>query len=175
MLEMFISFFKIGAFTIGGGYAMLPLIEQEFVVRKKWVSRSEIIDIFAVSQTFPGVIAINASLFVGYKVSKIPGACIAAAGVILPSFFTIIIIAALFAEISSFQAVQNAFSGIRSALTALILFTVIKMGRSVLKNGVDYLIAGSAFIMLAFFEVHPIMVIVLSGISGVIICQVNRK
>lgn len=163
---MFFSFLKIGAFTIGGGYVMLPLIEQEFVSRRKWVSKNEIVDIFAISQSMPGVIAINASLFVGYKIGKLTGALIAAAGMILPSFFSILIIAVFFIRYNSMPVIQNAFSGIRAGVTALIFLTAIKLAKFVIKTKKDVIIAALTFSLIAFFDVHPIFVILFSSFLG---------
>ncbi len=166
--SMFVSFFKIGAFTIGGGYAMLPLIEQEVVNRKKWVSKNEIVDIFAISQSVPGVIAINTSLFVGYKVGGLPGACIAAAGMIFPSFFIILFIATVLNEFQSLTVVQNAFAGVRAGVAALILVTAINLTRTAIKSVAAALIAMISFMLMVFFEISPILVIILSGFSGLV-------
>lgn len=164
--EMFYSFIKIGSFTIGGGYAMLPLIEEEFVDRKGWVSKGEIVNIFAISQTLPGVIAINASLFVGYKIGKKTGALIATAGMILPSFFIILLIAAIFSQYRSNSVIQDAFSGIRAGITALILLTAIRLTRSVINCRADLLIAVFSLFLIACFKIHPIIVILFSAFSG---------
>lgn len=148
---------------------MIPLIENEVVSRKKWVSKDEIVDILAISQSVPGVIAINTSLFVGYKVGGLPGAFIAAAGMVFPSFFTILLIATLLNEFQSLPAVQNAFSGVRAGVTALIFITAIKLGKSVIKSGSAASIAIGSFALMAFFEMHPILVIIISGLLGFIV------
>jgi len=150
---------------------MLPLIEQEFVTRKKWVTKDEIVDIFAISQSIPGVISINSSLFVGYKIGKLPGAYIAAAGLILPSFFIILGIAALFTQFSSVEMIQQAFNGVRAGVTALILMAAIRLSKSVIKSKNTAIIALLSFGLLVFFEIHPIIIIVLSAISGLVLHQ----
>ncbi|NLL14110.1 MAG: chromate transporter [Fibrobacter sp.] len=175
LFDMFCSFLKIGTFTIGGGYAMLPLIEQEFVGRKGWVSKEEIVNILAVSQSMPGVIAINASLFVGYKVGKVKGACVAAAGMILPSFFIILMIAVFFNQYRSVSVVQNAFSGVRAGITALILFTAIRLARSVINCRSDLLIAVFSFLLIALFEIHPIVVLLFSALTGLALFWKGKK
>ncbi len=175
LFGMFCSFLKIGTFTIGGGYAMLPLIEQEFVGRRGWVSKDEIVNVLALSQSLPGVIAINASLFVGYKIGKIRGACIAAAGMILPSFFIILIIAVVFDQYRTIPVIQDAFSGVRAGITALILFTAIRLSRSVVKNRIDLLITVFSFLLIALFEIHPIVVLLLSALTGLILLREGKR
>jgi chromate transporter len=119
LVRMFLTFFRIGAFTIGGGYAMLPLIEREFVEKQGWVSEDEIVDIFAIVQSVPGVIAINSSIFIGYRIAGLAGALAATLGMVLPSFIIISVIAAFFVQFRDIPAVQNAFAGIRAGVTAL--------------------------------------------------------
>ncbi len=166
LMTMFLSFFKIGAFTIGGGYAMLPLIEKEFVEKQGWVSHEEMVDILALVQSVPGVIAINSSIFIGYKVAGVPGALAAAAGMIIPSFVTILVIAMLFINVQDNQYVQKAFAGVRSGVTALILLAAVKLGKSVIKDLFSVLIAAAAFIALVVFDLHAIIVILLSAVLG---------
>lgn len=175
LFDMFFSFIKIGTFTIGGGYAMIPLIEQEFVDRKGWVSKEEIVNIFAVSQSMPGVIAINTSLFVGYKIGKIKGACIAAAGMILPSFFIILLIAVFFNQYRSIAVIQDAFSGVRAGITALILLTAIRLARSVINCRSDLLIASFSFLLIALFEIHPIIVLLFSALTGLVLFRMRIR
>lgn len=175
LFDMFCSFLKIGTFTIGGGYAMLPLIEQEFVVRKGWVSKEEIVNILALSQSMPGVIAINASLFVGYKIGKIKGACIAAAGMVIPSFFIILLIAVVFNQYRTVSVIQEAFSGVRAGITALILFTAIRLARSIINCRSDFLIAAISFLLIALFEIHPIVVLLFSALTGLALFRKGKR
>ena len=166
LFTMFLSFFKIGAFTIGGGYAMLPLMEQEFVERKKWVDPVEIVDVFAVAQSLPGVIAINASIYIGYKVDRIRGALVAALGVILPSFLVILGIAAVLLKFQENLWVQKAFAGVRAGVTALILLSGIKLGKAILKNRTAWIIGIGAFLLLLVGKVQAVVVILASGLVG---------
>ena len=115
-LKAFASFFKIGLFTIGGGYAMVPLIEEEVVNKKKWISQEEFIDLLAISQSVPGVFAVNFSIFIGYKLRRFPGALALALGTILPSFFIILAIALFFQQFKEYEAVEKIFKGIRPAV-----------------------------------------------------------
>lgn len=166
LFSMFLSFFKIGAFTIGGGYAMLPLMEQEFVQHRKWVDPVEMVDVFAVAQSLPGVIAINASIYIGYKVDRIRGALVAALGVILPSFLVILGIAAVLFQFQENPWVQKAFAGVRAGVTALILLAGIKLGKAVLKNRTAWFIGMGAFLLLVVFRVQAVVVILASGLVG---------
>ncbi|NLL05706.1 MAG: chromate transporter [Clostridiaceae bacterium] len=166
--EIFITFFKIGAFTIGGGYAMLPLIEKEVVDNKKWVQEEEMIDIFAIVQSVPGVISINTSMFVGYKKAKLKGALCAAIGVILPSFLIILAIYYALSGIKDNIYLQKAFEGVRAGVTALIFLTAIKLTKKTIKSYISAIIAVIAFILMVFFEVHVILLIVAGGILGYI-------
>ncbi|WP_280139583.1 chromate transporter [Natronincola ferrireducens] len=162
-------FFKIGLFTFGGGYAMIPLIEKEMIANKAWVKEEEIIDIFAVSQSIPGAIAINSSTFIGYKIAGIPGALAATAGVVIPSFIIITIIATFFSRFQNNPIVQAAFIGIRSAVVALILMAVIKIGKSSIKDRLTALITVLAVILVILINVHAIFVIIGGAAAGIIV------
>lgn len=171
---MFSSFFKIGAFTIGGGYAMLPLIEREFVDVRDWVTEEDIIDIFAIAQSLPGAIAINTSIFIGYRLAGVVGALVALAGMILPSFFSILIIAALLVNIRDNPWVQKAFSGVRAGVTAMILLSGLKLGRTILQSPSTWIIAGLSFLALVVFHIHVIPIILAGGLMGLVIQAIQR-
>jgi len=162
-------FFKIGCFTFGGGYAMIPLIEREIVNNKKWIKEEEIVDIFAVSQAVPGAIAINSSTFVGYKIAGYKGSLAATMGVVLPSFGIITIIAAFLSAFQENPVVQAAFMGIRSAVVALILVAVIRMTQTSVKDILTALIAFLTVILILVLNIHPVITIVLGGLVGVVI------
>ena len=119
-LEAFGIFFKIGAFTIGGGYAMVPLIENEIVTKRKWIAQEDFIDLLAISQSAPGILAVNISIFIGYKLRGIRGSIITALGTILPSFIIILAIALFFHSFKDNPIVERIFKGIRPAVVALI-------------------------------------------------------
>ena len=124
---IFISFFKIGLFTFGGGYAMLPLIEQELIAKRRWIEHKEFLDLLTLAQSVPGPIAINTSVFVGYKIRGFKGAIAALLGSVLPSFAIILVIALLFADIRHNPVVDAAFKGMRPAVVALIVVPVISL------------------------------------------------
>lgn len=126
---IFFSFLKIGLFTFGGGYAMLPLIEQELIVKRKWIDQAEFLNLLTLAQSVPGPIAVNTSVFVGYKVRGLRGAAAALIGTVLPSFVIILVIALFFADIRQNPVVDAAFKGMRPAVVALIIGPVISLAR----------------------------------------------
>lgn len=175
ILLLFITFFKIGAFTFGGGYAMIPIIEREIVKKHKWLSGEDILDIIAISESTPGPIAINASTFVGYKVGGFLGALFSTLGVVLPSFTIICIISYVLNEFQSIKAVQFAFFGIRAGVLALVLKAFWSMYKKCPKNTVTYVLASSAFILSAFLGINVLLIIVLCGILGLITYNIKLK
>jgi len=176
LIEIFITFFKIGAFTFGGGYAMIPLIEREVITNKGWIkNEEEIIDVFAVAESIPGAIAINSSTFVGYKIAGRVGAIVAACGVILPSFITITLIAAFFSKFQDNPTVKAAFMGIRSTVVALILMAAIKVGKKSVKDKISAVISIVTIILVLVLDIHAIFSIVGGAIVGVIIYYTSPK
>lgn len=168
LIELFISIFKIGAFTFGGGYAMIPLIEEEIVNNKRWLSKDEFVDILIVAQSLPGALAVNTSIFLGYKISGILGALTALMAVILPSFFIILIIAIFFMKFRDNYYVNAAFKGITAAVPMLVLVGAISLSKGLSKNLRTILTIIIALIALMFFNIHPVLVVVISGVYGAI-------
>ena len=119
-VEIFITFFRIGLFTIGGGYAMIPIIQQEVATRKGWMSDEEFLDAISLTNSLPGPLAVNAATFVGYRVKGVPGAVVSALGVATPSVIIILLIAMVFQNVMGYTVVQNFFRGLRPAVAALI-------------------------------------------------------
>jgi chromate transporter len=169
MIDLFLTFVKIGIFTFGGGYAMIPLIENEVVTKKQWVKSEEVIDIFAVAQSAPGSIAINASTFIGYKIAKNKGAIIATIGVIVPSLLVIMVIAAFFSTFQDNPIVKAAFLGVRSCVVGLIAIAGIQIGKTAVKDRFTLVIAIIAFLLIIFINVPVVLVISIGGILGVIL------
>lgn len=167
-LKIFSIFFRIGAFTFGGGYAMIPLIEEEIVEKNEWVTNDEFLDALAVAQSLPGAVAINMSTFVGYKIRGIRGAITACLGIILPSFFIILFLAGFLIKYQDNTYMKNAFRGVRPAVVALILVSVYKLQKSVEKSPFTYILFTVAFLMLIFLKMHPISVIIVSALAGYI-------
>lgn len=169
LMELFFTFFKIGSFTFGGGYAMIPLIEREVVENKKWVSSEEVIDVFAAAQSMPGAIAINSSTFIGYKIYGKKGAIVATIGVILPSFFIIALIAMFFSKVQDAPVVKAVFSGIRPAIASLISIAAIKVSKTSIVDKAGLIIAILSVLLVAFFDVQAIFVILGGAAVGLAI------
>lgn len=166
LLKIFLTFFKIGAFTFGGGYAMIPLIQKEAVEHHRWVEDGDILEIVAIAESTPGPIAINAATFVGYRVKGFVGALAATFGVVLPSFCIILAISYVLRQFQDLKVVQYAFNGIRAGVLVLMLRALIKMFKTNRKSVVAYLIMGLAFVLTAFVGVNTFLVIALCALIG---------
>ncbi|GAA0737257.1 chromate transporter [Clostridium oceanicum] len=175
LLLMFLTFFKIGAFTFGGGYAMIPLIEEEIVKRRDWMSKEEFLDIVVISQSFPGALAINSSIFIGYKIGGLKGAILSLLGVVIPSFTIILLIASLFMQFRNNYYVDLVFKGIGAAVPVLVLTGVISLGKALNKNIVTVIIVIVSCILTLVFKVHPVIIILVSAIYGIIFLQKKVK
>ena len=165
-LKMYVSFFQIGLFTFGGGYAMLPMLEKECVDKHAWATRDELLDIFALAQCTPGVIAVNTATFLGKKQAGIPGAALATLGVITPSLLIISLIAALLKNFADLEPVRHALAAVRVAVTALIFASVYKMAKSALKHPLSYGIALVAFLLVALFGTSPVAIVLAAALIG---------
>lgn len=168
LFDLFWTFCKIGALTFGGGYAMLPLIQREIVENKKWSTEKEILDYYAVGQCTPGVIAVNTATFIGYKLRGIIGGIVATIGVIFPSIVIILIIATFLQNFADLAIVQSAFAGIRVAVVALIITTVVKLIKSSIKDYLGVIIAIIAFVISAFIGLSPVYVVIAAALTGFI-------
>ena len=161
----FITFVRIGAVTIGGGYAMLPLIQRE-VVDRGWMSKEEFIDLFAVAQSLPGVFAVNISIFVGYKLKKLTGSVTCALGTILPSFLIILAIALFFTQFRENEWVEKAFKGLRPAVVALIAVPVITTARSLRLRGWVLVIPVVVALSIWLLSLSPVYIIIVAAAGG---------
>ena len=168
LFDLFWTFCKIGALTFGGGYAMLPLIQREIVENKKWSTEKEILDYYAVGQCTPGVIAVNTATYIGYKLRGIIGGIVATLGVIFPSIVIILIIATFLQNFADLAIVQSAFAGIRVAVVALIITTVVKLIKSSIKDYLGVIIAIIAFVISAFIGLSPVYVVIAAALTGFI-------
>lgn len=171
---MFFSFFYIGLVTIGGGLAMLPIMEEEFVNKRKFLSKDEIIDIFALAQSIPGVIAINTSLLTGFKTAGILGGIMAGIGVMTPSFIIILMIAPIFERFQDTQYVNKAFLGIRGAIAGLILLSAFGMGKQVMKDAFTVMLFIFSFVLVVFFNLNVIYALLISALTGFIYYMINK-
>ena len=166
LFTMFLSFLKIGAFTFGGGYAMVPLMEAEVVEKRKWLTAEEFVDILVISQTFPGAIAVNTSIFIGYKIRGIGGALLALLGTVLPSFFIILLVVSFFMQFRYNHFVDLVFKGIGAAVPAMVLAAVFSLTKSMKKSYLNIAIAALSVAAISFMHVHPVIVIIVSGMFG---------
>jgi len=165
--QLFFTFTKIGAFTIGGGYAMLPLIQKEVVERKKWVEAQEFLDMVALSQSLPGIFTVNISILTGYKPKKNLGSVVATLGAILPSFLIILLIAAFFRHYSENVYVAKAFKAIRPAIVALIAVPVFKTAKEVGINLKTVIIPAASAFLIWFCGVSPVYVVLAAAAGGI--------
>lgn len=167
LLELFNCFFKIGAFTFGGGYAMIPLIEREVVDNKKWIERKEIVDVFALAQSLPGAIAINTSTFIGYKILGKVGAIVSTIGIILPSLIIITLIAMFFSLVRGNLLFEKIFDGISPAIVALILVAGIKIVKQSVKDKIGIIILLCTIVFITFFNMQAIFTIIGGALVGI--------
>ncbi len=166
--ESFKTFFKIGIFTLGGGYAMIPLIEEEVVNKKHWVSKEDMLDLIAIAQSCPGVFAINIAIFIGYKLKKERGAIATALGTALPSFLIILAIAMFFSQFKDNPIVAAMFRGIRPAVVALIAVPTFNLGKRAELNKWTIWIPIVSALLIWLLGVSPIWIIIAAGIGGYI-------
>ena len=166
--ESFKTFFKIGMFTLGGGYAMIPIIEEEVVNRHRWVDKEEMLDLIAIAQSCPGVFAINISIFVGYKLRKVRGAIATALGTALPSFLIILAIAMFFHQFEDNRYIAAMFRGIRPAVVALIAVPTFNLGKSAQLNRFTVWIPVVSALLIWLLGVSPILIIIAAGLGGYI-------
>lgn len=175
LAELFIAFARIGAFTFGGGYAMLPMIKREIVEKHHWASEQEVLDYFAIGQVTPGIIAVNTATFIGYKMAGVAGGVAATVGVIFPSVVIISIVAAFFTSFADLPVVAHAFNGIRACVCVLILSAVYDMAK---KSVIDF---PTAIIFIAVAAaaamniISPFFLVVISGAFGVVIQLIKAR
>lgn len=175
LIKLFFSFVKIGLFTIGGGMAMIPVIERVVVDEKKWLTEDEMIDCIAMSQAIPGIIAVSCGSYVGRKLYGFKGALAASLGVIMPSYLIIIGIVYLLGAVEENRYVAGALIGIKAAVVGSILITVIKMGKRTLKDALTWILAAAGFVMVACFRLNAVWAVLLGITAGLIAVFVFRR
>ena len=174
-LRLFLIFLKIGAFTFGGGYAMIPIIEYELSEKRHYITKEEITDIVAIAESTPGPIAINSATFVGYRSCGVLGSAFATLGVALPSVCIILLIALFLRYVMDYPLVQYAFFGIRAGVLALILKAVISFWKNAKHNAFSCCVMGAAFLWSAILGWSAIALIALCGLAGFIFCLIQRR
>ena len=177
---LFFTFFKIGLFTFGGGYAMIALLEDEFIQRRKWLDKNEFLDMTAIAESTPGPVAINSATYLGYKLAKVPGAATATVAVCLPSFLIIYAISLFFEQFTQLTVIANAFKGIQVCVIYLIFSAGVRMLKALDKSPfATGLLAAVMLVMvglsLAGVSVSSILLILLSGAAGVAAWLIGRR
>ena len=164
LLDMFLMFARIGGFTFGGGYAMLPILQKEVVEQKHWATEEELMDYYA-----PGIIAINTATFIGYKIKGLPGAIVATLGVIAPSLVIITIIAAFISNFMELDFIASAFNGIRACVCVLILDAVIKLAKKSVIDRATTAIFIAVVAVSLFTDISPVLIVIAAGALGIIL------
>ena len=177
---LFFTFFKIGLFTFGGGYAMIALLEEEFIQRRKWLDKDEFLDMAAIAESTPGPVAINSATYLGYKLAKVPGAATATVAVCLPSFLIIYAISLFFEQFTQLTIIANAFKGIQVCVIYLIFSAGVRMLKALDKSPfATGVLAAVMLVMvglsLAGVSVSSILLILLSGAAGVAAWLIGRR
>lgn len=167
LLTLFAIFLRIGAFTFGGGYVMIPLLEREFVTNRGWITSEEMLDYIAISQSTPGVIAVNMATFIGYRRAGFLGSLICTLGVIIPSIIIITIIAAFIGSFSEYVYVQKALSGINIAVAVLLTSAVWNIAKKSIVDIIGIILAIIAFVAVVVFDVNSIWLIIFALVVGI--------
>lgn len=174
-VKLFFTFFKIGLFTFGGGYAMLPLIQREIVDHHQWATEEEVLDYYSIGQSTPGIIAINTATFIGYKRGKLPGAIMATLGMVTPSLIIITVIAAFLSEYRENIYVQKALTGIRGCVVALIAIAIIRMAKKAIVDKWTIILSAIGFVLLLVFDVSAAIIVLAGILLGIIITYLKRR
>ena len=174
-LQLLLTFMKIGVVTFGGGYAMIPIIENETSKKKKWIDPDDLIDVIALSESTPGPISICAATFIGYKLAGVLGAFAATLGVVLPSFVIIYVLSLILRRFEDIRFIRYAFFGIRAGVLALLIKAVISMYKKSPKNIVAYIIMAGSLIAVAFFSVNVMIVLGAAALIGLCYTLIAKK
>lgn len=175
LIKLFATFSKIGLFTIGGGYAMIPLMERDIVDRNAWVKKEEFLDLLAVAQSAPGVFAVNIAIFVGYRLRGAKGAVAASLGSVIPSVVCILLIALFFHNFRHYEIVENIFWGLRPAVVALIAAPVFSVARSAKITRTTVWIPILSALLIVAFGVSPIYIILAAGVGGLVYGKIKGR
>ena len=171
LLDLFLTFAKVGVMTFGGGYAMLPILQREVVEDKGWATEAELADYFAIGQCTPGIIAVNIATFIGKKHAGIAGGIIASLGMVFPSFLIISLLATVISAFADLPAVKHAFAGIRVCVCVLIFNSVLKLGKSAVKDKPTLVIALAVMLLAFFTDLSPVIFILAAAIAGLLLSR----
>jgi len=175
LFKLFKAFFMIGAFTFGGGYAMLPMLEKEVVTKHKWATMEEISNYFAVGQCTPGVIAVNTATFIGYKQKKNIGGIVATLGVVSPSILIILVLSGILQYIFEYPIVKSAFAGISVAVCALLVQALWKLAKSGIKDVYTSIVAIVSAVVSVFFKLSPIIIVLVVAVATICYKSILKK
>lgn len=175
LLKLFLTFLKLGAFTFGGGYAMIPLIQKEMVEKQKWITDEEMLDMFAIAESTPGVIAVNTATFVGYKVGGVLGSILATVAITTPAFVIISVISLFFTRFLALKWVSYAFSGIRVAVVVLIINAAFKLGKVVPRTAFNIVLFGIAAALAIFTSINVIFILLGAMALGIIFDLITNR
>ena len=171
--ELFLSFLKIGLFTFGGGYAMIPIIEKEVIDNRKWIEQKEFLDLLTLAQSAPGPISLNTAVFAGYKLYGYRGALTALAGVVTPSFLIILTVAIFFSQIRNNPVIDAAFKGIRPIVVALMFAPALGFARSI--SGIATAVAAAVALLIWYAGISPILILLVGAIVGILLAARRGK
>lgn len=175
LFTIYFAFFKVGAFTFGGGLAMMPMLQKELIEKKQWLTEEELLDYYAVGQSTPGIIAVNVATFVGYKRAGILGGIFGTLGIISPSLIIIMILANLINSISDYPIVQKALTGINVAVAALLTSVIINFAKKTIKNVWNAIFMLISFLLIFALKVPSFIVILFGLATGIILTFIHKK
>ncbi len=175
LIDLYVAFLKIGGLTFGGGYAMLPMLQREVIDTHGWATEEEVLDIYAIGQCTPGIIAVNTATMIGYRQRGVLGAIVATLGEVTPSVVIISILATFLASVQHSVYVQRAFGGIRIAVCALIVQSVITLGKKSVKGVASWLLFGATVALTLFFGFNPIAIVALAILLGLGVGQLQQR
>ena len=174
-VELYLAFLKIGAFTFGGGLAMMPIMQRELIEKRGWLTDEELIDYFAIGQSTPGIIAVNVATFVGYKRLGVLGGIIGTLGVVTPSWVIIMILAGAISSVDKYPVAQKALKGINVAVAALLTSVIVKFSKKTIKSVCNAVLMLTAFALIYFFKVQSVWIIIASLVIGCLITMYKQK
>ena len=175
LLQLFGAWFRMGLFTFGGGYAMLPMIQKEVIEKYHWATEDEIMDYYAIGQVTPGIIAVNTATFVGYQVAGVIGAVFSTLGVVSPSLIIIMVIAGLIKNFSDIAVVQSALRGIQVAVCVLMFTAIIGPFKKGVKDKITFVICAVAFICSYFLNISTVILVILAGVTGFVMMKLKKN
>lgn len=173
--DLFVSWFKMGLFTFGGGYAMLPMIQKEVIEKHKWATEDEVMDYYALGQCTPGIIAVNTATFIGYKIKGVMGGIAATVGVVAPSIIIISLISSLITNFSELEIVQHALKGIQVAVCVLMFVAIEKLLKKGVQDLPGKLIFIAALALSLFTDLSTVILVILAGVAGYVIFVLGKR